>query len=236
MFGTGCTDLWMACTAQVIYMLLISFQLFVLQFFFFMKVISTCFFLAFCDTFSYSQEDTITKKLIPVKHIKKHCRCNIPPPTELEHRIECVYAVFNSSRYSDGDIPLFGKKMPQVFAQLLVHVRNGCLSDVANVPLYRKVFTINYFNNPKHPYQSGQAHAALLKRKASIRPCMKLSVAPLWEMILVMPHPVTLVIFGIVINSSAKSSSSHQFLICAKSHMLSSHTNEHFRALTLNTM
>ena len=132
-------------------MLLVSFQLFVLQFFFLHEGDFNLLFLVFCDTFSYSQEDTITKMLIPVKHIKKHCCCNIPPPTELEHRIECVSAVFNSSRYSDGGIPLFGKKMPQVFAQLLVHVRNGCLSDVANVPLYRKVRTVNYFNNPKHP-------------------------------------------------------------------------------------
>ena len=142
----------MACTAQVIYIYAPRFfSALRVAVFFLHEGDFNLLFLAFCDTFSYSQEDTITKMLIPVKHMKKHCRCNIPPPTELEHRIECVYAVFNSSRYSDGDIPLFGKKMPQVFAQLLVHVRNGCLSDVANVPLYRKVRTINYFNNPKHP-------------------------------------------------------------------------------------
>ncbi|KAJ3199764.1 hypothetical protein HDU67_002572, partial [Dinochytrium kinnereticum] len=64
----------------------------------------------------------------------------VPSPTILAERLKKVFGQFSRPSYNDSDgQPLVTDKLKKEFKNLMKHVKEGCLSDPIDVPLYRKV-------------------------------------------------------------------------------------------------
>jgi hypothetical protein len=68
----------------------------------------------------------------------KRCRRFIPEPKILEHRLKQLYNTYKDAFYTSQDekVFLFKSSMESIHQNALVHVRNNCLSDPPEIPLY----------------------------------------------------------------------------------------------------
>ena len=72
------------------------------------------------------------------KEVRRHCRTLIPPPAELEKRVQAVLKAFLFVKDSRG-VRLYTPRMLYEWQLQRMHIRRGCLSDPGSVPLYRLV-------------------------------------------------------------------------------------------------
>jgi len=101
---------------------------------------------AYCVVFKVGIEEAI--KNIPTREVVIFCRRGVPPPGMLERRLQEVFKLFSLAHYQG--IPLFNARMYEIWAQALIHVRNGCLSDPEGdrICMYRLVKHVNYRSHP----------------------------------------------------------------------------------------
>ena len=67
--------------------------------------------------------------------LRRFVRNYVPEPAVLEPRLTTVFDFYCTAEY-DGAL-LFTNKTWDVHQECMTHVRRGCLSDPANVPLYK---------------------------------------------------------------------------------------------------
>ena len=70
------------------------------------------------------------------KWVWERVRRRVPEPDILEKRLQLLLEEMSQSRYNDGSTPLLSEKAKKEIANLLVHVRKGCLSDPPGVSMY----------------------------------------------------------------------------------------------------
>ena len=72
------------------------------------------------------------------KEVRRHWRMLIPPPAELEKRVQAVLKAFLFVKDSRG-FHLYTPRMLYEWQLQRMHIRRGCLSDPGSVPLYHLV-------------------------------------------------------------------------------------------------
>lgn len=72
-------------------------------------------------------------------YFTRRVRRFIPPPKELEERLQNVFKTYGNMKDSKSGKPLFDKTTWAEVDRLLVHVRKGCLSDPPGIQLYEEL-------------------------------------------------------------------------------------------------